>query len=168
MEIINSDDIVDVQFVYLDFFKDARGRFAETFRKEWFPQRTWDIVQVARSESVANVLRGLHYHFHQVDYWIVDSGKIRVVLCDLRPDSPTYKNGLSFIMGVEPQFGLFVPVGVAHGYVTLTDAKITYMFDNYYDGTDDTGIAWNDPSIVDLWKGVKDPQVSERDSKSPF
>jgi dTDP-4-dehydrorhamnose 3,5-epimerase len=55
----------------------------ETFRKVWFPQRSWDIVQTNRSDSKAGVLRGLHYHHEQVDYWIVLRGRIRVGLADL-------------------------------------------------------------------------------------
>jgi len=41
----------------------------ETFRKDWFPERTWEIVQTNRSDSIAGVLRGLHCRFKQVDYW---------------------------------------------------------------------------------------------------
>ena len=39
-------------------FGDERGRFMETFRKDWFPQRNWDILQMNRSDSQAGVLRG--------------------------------------------------------------------------------------------------------------
>ena len=73
----------------LRVFEDNRGRFLETFRKEWFPQRSWKIIQTNRSDSEAGVLRGLHYHAKQVDYWYVPSGAIRAGLCDLRFSSPT-------------------------------------------------------------------------------
>ena len=82
--------IKDVQIATLKPFADERGRFMETFRKEWFPQRSWDIIQTNRSDSKAGVLRGLHYHFRQVDYWYVIAGKIRAGLYDLRSNSPTY------------------------------------------------------------------------------
>ena len=81
--------IKDVYTVNFQAFGDERGQFMETFRKEWFPQRSWDIVQTNRSESVAGVVRGLHYHFHQVDYWMVAAGTIQAALYDMRPDSPT-------------------------------------------------------------------------------
>ena len=76
--------IPGVLLVELRPFADERGRFTETFRKEWFPQRAWSNVQSNRSDSRAGVLRGLHYHFHQVDYWYLAAGRIRVGLADLR------------------------------------------------------------------------------------
>jgi dTDP-4-dehydrorhamnose 3,5-epimerase len=81
--------ISGVYLVSLQAYTDDRGRFMETFRKEWFPQREWSNVQSNRSDSKSGVLRGLHYHHHQVDYWYVVSGKIRAALVDLRPSSPT-------------------------------------------------------------------------------
>jgi dTDP-4-dehydrorhamnose 3,5-epimerase len=69
-------------------------------------------------------------------------------------------------MGEENQVGLFVPVGVAHGFVTLTDATLTYIVDNYYDSHDEFGVAWNDPDIALPW-GVETPVVSARDTQNP-
>ena len=161
-QIEESDLIKDVQIVTLKPFGDERGRFMETFRKEWFPQRSWEIIQTNRSDSKAGVLRGLHYHFKQVDYWYVVNGKIRAGLVDIRPGSPTYRAVQTVEMGEENQVGLFVPVGVAHGFVALTDATLTYIVDNYYDSHDEFGVAWNDPDIAMPW-GVESPLVSARD-----
>ncbi|MBI2504368.1 MAG: dTDP-4-dehydrorhamnose 3,5-epimerase family protein, partial [Candidatus Latescibacteria bacterium] len=88
-----SEQIQGVILVDLEARGDQRGRFAEAFRKEWFPQRSWEQLQCNRSESRAGVLRGLHYHHHQVDYWHCVSGRLRVGLCDLRPSSPTCGRG---------------------------------------------------------------------------
>ena len=159
--------IKDVQIVTLKAFTDERGRFMETFRKEWFPQRSWNIIQTNRSDSKAGVLRGLHYHFHQVDYWYVISGKIRAGLYDLRPDSPTQGAAQAIDLGEEHQLGIFIPVGVAHGFVTLKDATLIYVVDNYYDGADEYGVAWNDPEIGIPW-GVEAPLISPRDAKNPM
>ncbi|MDM8529399.1 dTDP-4-dehydrorhamnose 3,5-epimerase [Anaerolineales bacterium HSG24] len=159
--------IQDVQIANIKAFGDTRGRFMETFRKEWFPQRSWDIIQTNRSDSIAGVLRGLHYHFKQVDYWYVVKGKIRAGLADLRPNSPTYKASQVIEMGEENQVGLFIPVGVAHGFVALTDITLTYIVDNYYDGGDEFGVAWNDPEVGPDW-GVPEPLVSGRDAGNPF
>ncbi len=162
-----SSAIKDVQIVTLKIFGDERGRFMETFRKEWFPQRSWDIVQTNRSDSQAGVLRGLHYHFKQVDYWYVMAGQIRAGLVDLRPGSPTYGATQTIEMGEEYQLGVFIPVGVAHGFVALTDVTLTYIVDNYYDSRDEFGVAWNDPEIGLSW-GVDSPLVSPRDSANPL
>ena len=120
----------------------------ETFRKDWFPERSWEIVQSNRSDSKAGVLRGLHYHFHQVDYWHVPHGQIRVGLADLRPSSPTYGASQVLEIGDHNQVGVFIPVGVAHGFLTLTDATVTYLVDQYYNGSDEFGVAWNDPALA--------------------
>ncbi|MBN1993992.1 MAG: dTDP-4-dehydrorhamnose 3,5-epimerase family protein [Anaerolineae bacterium] len=159
--------IEGVQIVTLKSFADERGYFIETFRKEWFPQRSWEIVQTNRSNSKAGVLRGLHYHFRQVDYWYVVAGKIRTGLFDLRTASPTYGATQTLELGEDNQLGLFIPVGVAHGFVALTDATLTYVVDNYYDSQDEYGIAWNDPDIALPW-GVESPMVSPRDAANPF
>lgn len=157
-----SSRIEGVRIVRLKAFGDARGRFMETFRKEWFPERSWETLQTNRSDSVAGVLRGLHYHFKQVDYWYVPNGTLRMGLADLRPSSLSYGMSEVIEVGDTNQVGVFVPVGVAHGFYALTDVTLTYLVDNYYDGADELGVAWNDPDLAVPW-GVSDPILSGRD-----
>ena len=166
-KIENSSVIDGVQLVTFSLFGDERGQFRETFRREWFPQRSWDKLQSNMSQSKAGVLRGLHYHFEQVDYWMVTAGKIRAALYDLRPGSPTYGAAQTIEMGSEQQIGLFIPVGVAHGFVSLTDATLIYIVDNYYTGADEFGVAWNDPALGIDW-GIESPLISSRDAANPL
>lgn len=166
-EIIASSHILDVRTVKFRIFGDSRGRFMETFRKEWFPDRTWDIIQSNRSQSAANVLRGLHYHHHQVDYWQLMEGKIRVALADLRPSSPTYRATEIIDVDAENPIGIYIPVGVAHGFYAQTAATLLYLVDNYYTGSDELGVAWNDPTLAIDW-GVENPILSDRDAKNPL
>jgi len=63
--------------------------------------------------------------------------------------------------------GIFIPCGVAHGFYAVTDVTLTYMVDNYYDGGDELGVAWNDPTLKVPW-GVTDPILSGRDQKNPL
>jgi dTDP-4-dehydrorhamnose 3,5-epimerase len=112
------------------------------------------------------VLRGLHFHWHQVDYWHVIAGEINAGLVDIRPDSPTYRATEIVPMGANPGRGLFIPVGVAHGFAALTDVVLTYVVDNYFDSSDEYGIAWNDPDLALDW-GVREPLVSCRDTQNP-
>ena len=167
VEIIESTEIVGVKFVRFAVFGDDRGRFMETFRKEWFPERSWDLFQMNRSESTAGVLRGLHYHHKQVDYWNVVKGDIRVGLADIRPSSPTYGASQTLDIGDVNLTGVFIPVGVAHGFLTLTDATLTYVVDNYYDGADELGVAWNDPELAVDWR-AENPVLSGRDQQNPL
>ncbi len=164
MPSIQPSDVIDgVLCVDLTSAGDNRGRFVETFRKQWFPQRDWALVQGNASYSSAGVLRGLHYHHRQVDYWYMASGRVRVGLHDLRPSSPTYRANQLLELDGEIPGGLYIPVGVAHGFYALTDVVLTYLVDNYYDGTDENGVAWNDPQIGLAW-GAEGPDVSERDA----
>lgn len=165
-EIHNSEQIHGIQTVDLRVFGDERGRFAEFFRSEWFPQRTWNNVQTNRSESTGNVLRGLHFHRYQVDYWHVLHGHIRAGLADLRPHSPTYKNTQTIDLYGDQPIGLFIPVGVAHGFVSITDCVLIYVVDNFYDASDEFGVRWDDPALNVAW-GVKNPILSGRDEKNP-
>lgn len=159
----DSKNIEGVQIVSLKSFGDDRGRFMETFRKEWFPQRSWDIFQCNRSDSKKGVLRGLHYHHHQVDYWYVPQGRLRACLVDIRPNSKTYLKTECLEMGEQNEIGLFIPIGVAHGFAAIADVTLTYIVDNYFNGgADENGVAWNDPQFSLDW-GLLDPLVSDRD-----
>lgn len=166
-EIIESGAIPGVKIVRLRSFRDSRGQFMETFRKEWFPERSWDVFQTNRSDSVAGVLRGLHFHFHQVDYWHVSRGEIRVALADVRRSSPSFGAAQTIDLTAQDPTGLFIPVGVAHGFYAKTDATLTYIVDNYYDGDDELGIAWNDPDLAVDWRAVE-PIMSDRDRENPL
>jgi len=144
-------------------FADERGQFMETFRREWFPWINWDKMQTNRSDSKKDVLRGLHYHHHQIDYWYVSRGVVRVGMVDLRPSSPSYRAIEVLEIGDTNNVGVFIPVGVAHGFLALTDVTLTYLVNNYYDsGKDERGVAWNDPDINIPW-GIEAPQMSPRD-----
>ena len=168
-KIKESEQIKGVYIVEPSVFGDDRGRFLESFRKEWFPQRSWEIVQCNRSESVRGVVRGLHYHYHQVDYWFVMSGMIRACLADIRPNSPTFKATQTLDIGDDNMVGLFIPVGVAHGFATLSERVIlTYVVDNYYNNSDEFGVAWNDPELNIDW-GLDPAEVvlSGRDAANP-
>lgn len=162
-----STSIPGVINVQLRPFADERGRFIELFRKEWFPQREWANVQSNRSESRAGVLRGLHYHFNQVDYWYVVSGRIRVGLADLRRSSPAFRRTETVDLDADENRGLYIPIGVAHGFLALTDVTLVYIVDNYYDGADEFGLAWNDPEIIVPWNIDSSPILSDRDLANP-
>ncbi|MEZ4638801.1 MAG: dTDP-4-dehydrorhamnose 3,5-epimerase family protein [Caldilineaceae bacterium] len=72
----------------------------------------------------------------------------------------------TIVIGEDNQMGVFIPVGVAHGFVALTDATLTYLVDNYYTGGDELGVAWNDPTLAIDW-GVENPILSGRDQANP-
>jgi dTDP-4-dehydrorhamnose 3,5-epimerase len=146
---------------------DPRGRFAETYRRSWFPEGR-EMVQGNRSDKQAGSLVGLHYHLHQADYWYVIRGMARVILHDLREGSSTEGATLALDMGggEENDLGLYIPPGVGHGFAALTDLTLTYLVDQYYSPDDELGVAWDDPDIGADW-GVADPILSARDKHNP-
>jgi dTDP-4-dehydrorhamnose 3,5-epimerase len=55
---------------------------------------------------------------------------------------------------------------VAHGFAALTDLQLTYMVDNYYNDSDELGLAWDDPAVGAEW-GITEPVLSNRDKTNP-
>ena len=88
-------------------------------------------------------------------------------MADLRRGSPTFGASQVIEIGDENQTGIFIPTGVAHGFLALTDVTLTYLVDNTYDGADELGVAWNDPALAVAW-GVSDPILSARDRNNPL
>jgi dTDP-4-dehydrorhamnose 3,5-epimerase len=160
-----SDRIAGVHLVAFQAFADPRGYFFETYRRSWIPG-VRDMVQVNCSFSKAGVLRGLHYHLKQADFWTVSSGHVRAVLYDLRATSPTRGASLTIELGSDHPVGLYIPKGVAHGFLALEDSFMTYLVDEYYDNSDELGVRWDDPALGVDW-GALDPVVSERDRQNP-
>ena len=163
--------IKGVYIVEPDIHGDERGFFVETYRREWFPQGR-EMVQGNRGDRQAGAVVGLHYHLHQADYWYVPFGTARVVLHDLRTDSPT--DGATQWLdlgrqadGTHSHRGVFIPPGVAHGFAALTDVVMTYLVDGYYNPADELGVKWDDPVIGADW-GVTDPIMSARDENNPL
>lgn len=163
---ITMSDVIDgVVIVEPKVFPDERGRFIESYRREWFPGGR-EMVQGNRSDKRGGSLVGLHFHRRQADYWYVPVGRALVVLHDLRKGSPTEGATLTMEIGEREERGVYIPPGVAHGFAAITDLTITYLVDQYYNPDDELGVAWDDPEIAADW-GVADPVVSKRDQTNP-
>src|SRR5712691_7173158 len=104
-----------VKAIGLDVHVDARGSLVEFYRQEWLPTPR-PALQGNVSRSAVGVLRGMHFHRSQWDFWFAVTGIAFVALADLRQGSPT--NGATATLrlaGDEPR-GLYIPPGVAHGF----------------------------------------------------
>jgi dTDP-4-dehydrorhamnose 3,5-epimerase len=164
-ELIPSRTIDDVLLVRPDVHGDERGRFVETYRRNWFPLGR-EMVQGNRSEKQAGAVVGLHYHLHQADYWYLLRGRARVVLHDLRQGSATDGATETVDLDGDIDQGLFIPPGVAHGFAALTDLLLCYLVDSYYNAADELGLAWDDPDVAADW-GITEPILSARDKGNP-
>jgi dTDP-4-dehydrorhamnose 3,5-epimerase len=150
----------------LTMHRDGRGSLTEVYRREWIPGNA-EMPQANLSISNRNVLRGLHFHRNQADYWCVIQGTAFVGLYDLRSGSPTEgKKGEIRIAAAEQRYGLYIPTGVAHGFYAETSLMLQYLVDHYYTGEDEFGIAWDDQDVGLDWP-VQDPDLSERDRSNP-
>jgi dTDP-4-dehydrorhamnose 3,5-epimerase len=161
-----SDRIVGVVVPPLRSFADERGYFFESFRRSWVPG-TREMLQGNVSFSKKGVLRGMHYHLKQADFWLVPSGRVRAALYDLRIESPTRGAALVLELGEHRPYGLYIPKGVAHGFCALQDSFMTYLVDEYYDNSDELGIRWDDPTLGIDWQ-IENPNVSKRDQQNPL
>jgi dTDP-4-dehydrorhamnose 3,5-epimerase len=166
VEVEQSPRIGGVYVVRFQKFGDSRGYFNETFRKSWVPG-VREMVQGNCSFSAKGVLRGLHYHLKQADFWSVPVGRVRAALYDCRPGSPTEGASQVLEMGQQTPIGLYIPRGVAHGFCALEESYMSYLVDEYYDGADELGIRWDDPALGLDWGLSEAPVLSQRDASNP-
>ncbi len=155
---MNLSAIPGATVVDLDVHEDERGKFTEIFRTKHYPM---NFVQANHSRSQAGVLRGLHYHTRQADLWYVVSGSAQVGLADLRVRDNVPRTVTFTLEGSHPRC-LYIPPGVAHGFLALTDVDLIYWVTQEYDASDEHGVAWNDPTLAIEW-ATATPILSPRD-----
>lgn len=148
---------------------DHRGFFRESFRLAELEDALGHpvgFVQENHSRSQKGALRGLHAEdWEKLIY--VPTGEVFSAVADLRPDSPTFGQVETFILGEQHRAKLFVPRGLAHGYcVTSQEADTVYQVTAYWDGTDTRAVAWDDPDLAVPWP-IAHPILSERDLNNP-
>ena len=167
--------IPDVVLVTPKRFGDARGFFSETFRANLFDEEgvTGPFVQDNHAYSAdAGVLRGLHFQkppMAQAKLVRCIRGAILDVAVDIRKSSPTYGRHVSAELTAANGAQLYVPVGFAHAYLTLTpDSEVEYKVTEYYAPETEGGLAWDDPAIGIDWplpNGA--PSLSQKDTVLP-
>ncbi|MBI5395609.1 MAG: dTDP-4-dehydrorhamnose 3,5-epimerase family protein [Verrucomicrobia bacterium] len=160
--------IAGVQLVTFNRIEDSRGVFFEAFRASWLGgNRRW--VQWNFSRSAGGVVRGLHFHRRQSDYWLVTEGRLMAALVDVRKQSPTFRAALCVELDAAQPQALVIPPGVLHGYRALTDVTVQYLLDQEYDASDENGVKWDDPDLrlPEAWYRGPAPVLSGRDAKAP-
>ena len=172
---VDSLAIPDVKIITPKKFGDHRGFFSETYSKPAFEAAglRLDFVQDNHSLSAAvGVLRGLHFQlppFAQDKLLRVVRGRIFDVAVDIRHGSPTFGQWVSAEISAAAWNQILVPVGFAHGFVTLEpDTEVLYKVTAPYAPDQERGIAWNDPGLGIDWplNGVE-PTLSDKDTRYP-
>ncbi len=154
-------------------FGDARGYFMESFNQKLFDQAVGhqvDFVQDNHSRSGKGVLRGLHCQLppHAQGKLVrVSHGKVFDVAVDLRRGSPTFATWVGVELSGENQRQLWLPPGMAHGFLVLSDsADFLYKTTDYYAPQAETCIRWDDPTLAIAWPEVgQAPKVSDKDAQ---
>lgn len=150
---------------------DERGWFIETFntsRYEKLLGMKLNFVQDNMSMSSKGILRGLHFQsppMSQAKLVSCVSGRVLDVVVDIRSNSPSYGMHYSTILSAERRNQLFVPRGMAHGFLALDDHTIfSYKCDNYYSKEHEMTLKWDDADLGIEW-GVESPIISEKDEQ---
>jgi dTDP-4-dehydrorhamnose 3,5-epimerase len=154
---------------------DDRGFFTETYRAElherWGIPREDRFIQDNHSRSTRGVVRGMHFQIGAGVAKLVrcSRGRILDVVVDLRRGSPTYGQWEAIELDDESLRELYVPVGFAHGFCTLSDvADVLYKQTAYYDPALERGIAYDDPDVGIRWSlPAAELIVSPRDAAAP-
>jgi dTDP-4-dehydrorhamnose 3,5-epimerase len=146
---------------------DQRGYFLEQLKRgdlddegrPFLPEQSF--AQMSRSLAYARggnppeLIKAFHWHRRQWDYWDIVKGNARVVLVDLRPDSPTKGKTQVVTAGQNSPKMIAIPPLVAHGYqgLDLQDVLLCYYVTEPYDPQqpDEGRIPWNDPRIAFDW-----------------
>lgn len=165
--ILEKTNIEDIILLTPRVYEDERGYFMESYNQKKVDKLIKDhFVQDNESESHKNVLRGLHFQLppHAQSKLIrVIRGSILDIAVDLRKESSTYGKHFKHILSGENKKQLYIPIGFAHGFLSLENNTIlNYKCSDYYDAKAEASILWNDPDLAIDW-GIDNPILAEKD-----
>ncbi len=169
---VSQTDIADLLIFEPKVLSDERGFFFESYNRRQFfnlTGRDIEFVQDNRSQSVKNVLRGLHYQIQhpQGKLVCVVQGAVFDVAVDVRRSSPTFGRHFALELSAENKRALWVPEGFAHGFLVLSDtAELHYKTTDYWAPEFERSIIWNDPVIDIQWPIQGGPIISTKDQKA--
>lgn len=161
-------DIDGLCLIKPNVFKDPRGYFFESYNNIAFGNNgiTDQFVQDNQSLSQPGVLRGMHFQlppFAQSKLVRVIKGAVLDVAVDIRKNSKTYGQHVTVELNEENNLMLYIPVGFAHGFLTLkADTIFSYKCGNVYNKASERGIMWNDPELNISWNCAQ-PILSDKD-----
>lgn len=161
--------IPDVFLIEPQVFGDDRGFFFESFNHAKFEQaigRKVEFFQDNHSKSGKGVLRGLHFQDPKPQGKLVRvvQGEVFDVAIDIRKGSATYGQWVAEILSADNKKQLWIPEGLAHGFLVLSDtAEFLYKTTDYYAPANEQCIIWNDPQLAIAWPLDGLPKLSSKD-----
>ena len=159
-------------------FNDERGYFYESWNEGTFNAIVGKEVRFAQdniSLSFKGVLRGLHYQLKPEPQGKIVRciyGSIFDVAVDLRKESKTFGKWVSTVLSSENKKQLWIPVGFAHGFLTISDhAEVNYKATGFWNKDCEHSIRWNDKDLKITWP-IKEfgleTIINEKDASAPF
>jgi len=161
-------------------FGDDRGFFLESWNAERWQellaahgQSAMPFVQDNHSRSARGVLRGLHWQLPphpQAKLVRCVLGSIFDVAVDLRHGSPSFGQWLGVELSAANRQQLWVPVGFAHGFLTLSEhAEVLYKTTDFWSRSCERALRWDDPDLAIGWPPLESaPLLSEKDGAAPL
>jgi dTDP-4-dehydrorhamnose 3,5-epimerase len=153
--------------------EDERGFFRHTYVASELTEalgREVRFVQGNHSRSRPGVLRG--FHAEPWDKFVsVAHGTVFAAIADVRPESATFGEVATFLLGDPPgeRVQLFVADGLANAYAVVGDEVVDYVYDvtrEWDPDADKRAVAWDDPDLAVPWP-VATPHVSPADRSNP-
>jgi dTDP-4-dehydrorhamnose 3,5-epimerase len=152
---------------------DDRGFFARTYSREELAEHGIDFNVVQASVSFNErraTLRGMHLQrppHEEAKLVRCFAGSVHDVVVDLRAGSPTQFRWVAVELSAERRNAVYIPAGLAHGFVTLEDAsELEYLISAAYEPSAAAGVRWNDPALGMQWP-LEPEVISERDAAFP-
>lgn len=161
--------IVDIKAIH-----DHRGFFAMTWLPGELEKRGMNPA-VAQCNLAFNhargTLRGMHFQtapHAQAKIIRATRGSLLDVIIDLREDSPAYLKWVAVELSADNHRMLYVPEGIAHGYLTLEDnTEACYQVSAPWVPTAESGVRWNDPAFAVEWP-FEPALISDKDAAWPL
>ncbi len=138
-----------VKLIELRTHEDHRGFFIQCYDEAVQEVCGFEVKQENISISKKNVLRGMHYQWNEPMSKLVQCahGKVVDFVLDIRKDSKTFGESMSFILD-NPSKLLLVPAGFAHGFISLEEGTIVkYHCSCYYNKQGEGSIDFFDNEI---------------------
>ena len=154
---------------------DERGWFARSWCETEFAAHglntRWPQGNLTRTLH-RGMVRGLHWQDAvrpEIKLVRCAAGAIQDVVVDVRRESPTFGQWLSFPLDPENGHQVYIGAGFAHGFQCLTDAcEVSYLMGETYVAGLARGFRWDDPDVAIGWLDPASAQLSERDRNLPL
>lgn len=128
-------------------------RLTDSGEAEGYPG--FKVHQINRSKMLSGAIKAWHLHLKQDEIQTVNPENHLVIgLWDVRKDSPTKGQTMKLVFGGGKAHHVFIPRGVAHGYMNVSKkpATIIYFVSEQFnlDDVDEHRLPWD--SVPDFWE----------------